>query len=115
MHRVVGIHSSTSGLSFLHIRQHVRDQPLTYPAALYRVSFEEIELLGHWCGAHIVKSYLTGLPLPACLVRAGHFEDAFIMPRSRISAPQHLLDPIFPGLQEHLKYWQVLTDNCCAS
>ena len=74
---------------------------------LCRVSFEDIEILGHWCGAHIVKSYLTGLLLPACLVRAGHFEDAFILPRGRILPPQHLQNQIFPGLQDALKHWQV--------
>ena len=54
-----------------------------------------------------VKSYLTGLPLPVCLLRAGHFEDTFILPRGRILPLQHLQDQIFPGLQDALKHWQV--------
>lgn len=110
-----GLHSSMFGRSLLHVRRTPCGRAPTYLAALCRVSFEDIELLGHWCGAHIVHSYLTGLPLPACLVQAGHFEDAFVMPHGRIQAPQHLLNPIFPGLQENLKYWQVLTHSRCAS
>jgi hypothetical protein len=63
--------------------------------------------LGHWCKTHIIKSYLTGLTLPACLVRAGHLEDVFVLARGRILPPQHLLDQIYPGLQDSLKHWKV--------
>lgn len=71
------------------------------------VSFEDIEILGHWCGAHIVKSYLTGMPLQACLMRAGHLEDAFVLPRGRLEVPEGLAGKLFPGIDDALQYFSV--------
>jgi hypothetical protein len=78
-----------------------------------RVSFEDIEILGHWCGAHIVKSYLTGMPLPACLLRAGHLEDACILPRSRIEPPEALMKQIFPDIDEPLAAFKEVSLSFC--
>jgi hypothetical protein len=54
------------------------------------VAYEDIEMLGHWCGAHIVKSYLTGMPIEAIYVRAGHVKDAYLLPRARFKKPDDI-------------------------
>lgn len=77
-----------------------------------RVSFEDIEILGHWCGAHIVKSYLTGMPVEATLMRAGHFRDTFVLPRGRLPVPEELGRLIFPGIDDALAAEEAVSQQC---
>ena len=69
----------------------------------YRVTLEQIAMLGKWLNDHMVKSYVNGIPLAAVLARAGHLNMLHLLPRSTIEPDQALLDAIFPGVEELLE------------
>lgn len=79
------------------------------------VNFEDIEILGHWCGAHIVKSYLTGMPQEAALMRGGHFRDTFVLPRGRMPVPEQLQRLLFPGIDDALTAAEEVMLQCHAA
>ena len=60
-------------------------------------------MLGKWNNDHIVKSYVNGIPINACLSRGSHTNLVHLLPRMTVEPDQVLLDCIFPGVEQRLE------------
>ena len=69
-------------------------------------------MLGHWSGAAIVTSYLTGMPFEAALARGGHPLDTYLCARADVQIPDELMEAakqrIFPFAEEALEHFRSL-------
>jgi hypothetical protein len=77
---------------------------------MYRVSLDDIKMLGHWSGEHVIQSYVYEMPLQACLVRAGMSVSkglVYVLPRDRVKREEYteLVETLFPGIFDTHKHW----------
>lgn len=77
------------------------------------VSYHDIEMLGHWSGAAVVKSYLTGMPFEAVLARAGHPSANFLLARASVPIPDAVMDKakqlVWPWAEEMLSRFEAVS------